>query len=1100
MLGPLEVLEGTKPVGLGGARQRAVLAYLLINRGEAVSVDRIVDALWGESPPATATKTVQVYVSRLRKLLGADALATRGHAYALIAEPDRVDADRFERLAAEGRERFAAGDARGAAERLQEALALWRGEPLADVAYESFAGSEASRLDDLRLAALEDRIDAELALARHGALVPELEALVKEHPTRERLRGQLMLALYRSGRQTDALEAYREGRTRLADELGLEPGPELQRLERAILSQDPELDRPSPPARLAAIRRGRGAPLVIAGGLLLLAAAVAAWIGLTGEDELAEPNSLAVIDPASNELETTVPTGVDPAEVDVDGKYVWVANRGDGTVSKVDAPSRTVVATRSPDSSVAGLAVGAGGVWIGDTRRQNLVRLDPDLQAGDRTVRVGPDELDVFGSFSANPVAVGEGAVWVGSGYGGLARVDPETLEMVDDVPVGNDPVALTTGAGAVWVVDQDDGTLARIDPRSANAVTWATQVGQSPAAVAVGEDAIWVASSQSDTVSRVDPENGAVTAAIPVGRHPTGVATGAGAVWVANSLDGTVSRIDPETNRVEATIAVGEAPRSVTFADDRVWVSVQSGEPQSPTPASSEEVARVLVQSDPGPTDPALDLDFTRQGATCARLYNYPDLPAPEGAQLVPEIAAGFPTVSAGGRRYEFRIRSGYRFSPPSGEPVTAASFARAIERTLDPRMGAYAGELMRDIVGARAYAAGRAGDITGLDARGDRLIIELTRPAGDLTARLAATYFCPVPPGTPVDPDGVDLLPSAGPYYLASRTPEQSYVLRRNPNYDGPRPQGLAEIRYDIGWSPDRALAEVEAGRADYVELDAFTADEPLSTADVAELDARIGPGSEASSASDPVFLTQPSLSTYQFVFNATRPPFDDVRLRRAVSYAIDRRALAEYTGFGDPARPTDQLLAPGIPGYEDTASYPLGGPDLERARRLAAGFSGPAVLYTCDFPDCARHAEILRSNLAAIGIALTVHRFPIGEMFERTETPGEPFDLVYSNWFADYVDPLNFLQVFDVDGQLGPLLDDPRVDRAFARAAPLRGDRRLAAYARLDRMLVEDVVPAVAFANGTVSHLLSSRMGCQVLHPVYDLDLAALCIEGE
>ena len=314
------------------------------------------------------------------------------HGYALIAEPDSVDADRFERLAEDGRERLAAGDARGAAERLQEALALWRGEPLADVAYESFARTETSRLEDLRLAALEDRIDAELALGNHAALVPELEALVKEHPTRERVRGQLMLALYRSGRQADALEAYREGRTRLADQLGLDPGPELQRLERAILSQDPELDRPSPPARLAAIRQGRGAPLVVAGGLLLLAAAVAAWIGLSGEADrdLAEPNSLAVIDPGSNEIEATVPTGVDPAEVDVDGKYVWVANRGDGTVSKVDAQSRTVVATRSPDSSVAGLAVGAGGVWIGDTRREHLVRMDPDLQAAERSVRVAP--------------------------------------------------------------------------------------------------------------------------------------------------------------------------------------------------------------------------------------------------------------------------------------------------------------------------------------------------------------------------------------------------------------------------------------------------------------------------------------------------------------------------------------------------------------------------------------------------------------------------------------------------------------------------------------------------------------------------------------
>ena len=770
MLGPLEVLEGKRPVGLAGARQRAVLTYLLIHRGEAVSVDRIVDALWGESPPATATKTVQVYVSRLRKLLGAEALVTRGGGYALVAGPDSVDADRFERLAGEGRELLAAGDAAGAAVRLREALDLWRGEALADFAYESFARTEATRLEELRLGALEDRIDAELALARHAALVPELEALVDEHPTRERLRGQLMLALYRSGRQADALEAYREGQVSLAEELGLEPGPELQRLERAILSQDPELDRPSPPARLAAIRRRRGAPLVVAGGMLLLAAAVAAWLALSDDAELAEPNSLAVIDPSSNELEATVPTGVDPAEAVAGGKYVWVANRGDDTVSKVDVKSRAVVATRSPDISVAGLAVGAGGVWVGDTRRQTLVRLDPDLQTAERTERVGPAEQDSFGSPVANPVAVGEGAVWAGRGYGSLARVNPRTVEIVDDVPVGNDPVAAATGAGAVWVVDYDDGTLARIEPRSANAVAWTTQVGQAPVAVALGEGAIWVASSQGDSVARVDPENGAVTAAIPVGRHPTGVATGAGAVWVANNLDGTVSRIDPNTNQVVATITVGEAPRGVAFAGDRVWVSIQSAEPSPPPTSSDAEVARVLTQSDPGPTDPALDLDFTRQGATCARLYNYPDRPAPEGATLVPEIAAGFPRVSPDGRRYEFRVRSGYRFSPPSGEPVTAASFSRAIQRTIDPRMGSYAGELMGDIVGAREFAAGRARDISGLEARGDRLIVELTEPAGDLTARLSATYFCPVPRGTPVDSDGVDALPSAGPYYVAS------------------------------------------------------------------------------------------------------------------------------------------------------------------------------------------------------------------------------------------------------------------------------------------------------------------------------------------
>jgi DNA-binding SARP family transcriptional activator len=195
ILGPLEVQADGRQLPLGGSRQRAVLAILLLHRGESVSVDRIADELWGERPPETAAKTIHVYVSRLRKALGEGVLVTRGGGYALeLAEGD-VDADRFGALAREGREALERGEAAGAAESLGEALELWRGPPLSDLAYESFAQAEIGRLEELRLGVLEDRIDADLALGRHTALVPELEALVDEHRERERLRGQLMLAL-----------------------------------------------------------------------------------------------------------------------------------------------------------------------------------------------------------------------------------------------------------------------------------------------------------------------------------------------------------------------------------------------------------------------------------------------------------------------------------------------------------------------------------------------------------------------------------------------------------------------------------------------------------------------------------------------------------------------------------------------------------------------------------------------------------------------------------------------------------------------------------------------------------------------------------------
>ena len=243
VLGPLEVGGDGGPVELGGVKQRSLLAMLLLHAGEAVSTDRLVDALWGASPPLRSGKSIQVYVSRLRKTLADDRLVTRPPGYVLHVEPAEFDLARFEQLVA---------DARGAppdtaSAKLTEALALWRGPPLADLAYEQFAQAEIARLDEMRLAAVEPRVEADLVLGRHAQLVAELETLVGGHPLRERFRYQLMLALYRSDRQADALEAYQAARRELSDGLGLEPSESLKQLEAAILRQEPELAPPAVP-------------------------------------------------------------------------------------------------------------------------------------------------------------------------------------------------------------------------------------------------------------------------------------------------------------------------------------------------------------------------------------------------------------------------------------------------------------------------------------------------------------------------------------------------------------------------------------------------------------------------------------------------------------------------------------------------------------------------------------------------------------------------------------------------------------------------------------------------------------------------------------
>jgi DNA-binding SARP family transcriptional activator len=262
ILGPLEVENNGRAVELGGARQRALLAILLLHRREVVSADRLIEDLYRGEPPATAAKSLQAHVSRLRRALTpAKRLHTRAGGYVLEVGADEVDADRLAQLLGEGRRALSADEPLVASESLDAALRLWRGSPLVDVAYETFAWDEIARLEELRLQCFEERLEADLKLGRHAAVVGELERLVTDHPARERLRAQLMVALYRCGRQAEALEEYQVARGALVEELGIEPGRPLRELHQAILRQDPALDlaplpEPAPePARSAFVGR-----------------------------------------------------------------------------------------------------------------------------------------------------------------------------------------------------------------------------------------------------------------------------------------------------------------------------------------------------------------------------------------------------------------------------------------------------------------------------------------------------------------------------------------------------------------------------------------------------------------------------------------------------------------------------------------------------------------------------------------------------------------------------------------------------------------------------------------------------------------------------
>src|SRR4051812_19349590 len=296
LLGLVEAVQDDRALPLGGAKPRALLAMLALHANAPVSADQLIEGLWGERPPATAQKLVQVLVSQLRKqLVGADAeIVTRGRGYELRVDPDHVDALRFERLLTSGQ----------SASNLREALALWRGPPLDDLADEPFAAPEARRLQDLWLGAREAAIDAALAEGRHAAVLGELDELVHEHPLRERLHALRMLALYRCGRQAEALEAFRDARSVLLGEVGLEPGPELRRLNDAVLRQDPSLDRPRAGPSWPGRARGRSRWLfAAAAAAIAVAVALVATQrgGSSGLGRISE-DATGVIDPGTGHI------------------------------------------------------------------------------------------------------------------------------------------------------------------------------------------------------------------------------------------------------------------------------------------------------------------------------------------------------------------------------------------------------------------------------------------------------------------------------------------------------------------------------------------------------------------------------------------------------------------------------------------------------------------------------------------------------------------------------------------------------------------------------------------------------------------------------
>ncbi len=571
-----------------------------MHANELIPRERLVEELWRDSPPRTVNAVLSVYLSRLRRFLadgtGRQLLLTEAAGYVLRVTPERLDARHFETLLERGRRELASGATEPAAVTLRDALALWRGPALADLAFEPFAQSEIARLEELRLTALEARIEADLALGRHGSLVAELDTLVAAHPYREGLRAQLMLALYRSGRQAEALETYRRARRAFSEELGIEPGPRLQELEGAILRHDSSLEAPrmkAPGTREEeSIETARQPPRFPSRGIIALAAALALAIvaalvaaarhssGGSLEPVVLAGDSVAVIDPGTNTIVGEIPVGDRPTGPAVGEGSVWVGNREDNTLLRIDPKSRDVARTIGLEVAPNDVEVGNGSVWVLSDRA--LLRVDPAINDVVETIPLPPAP----GAGRWRGLTDGANALFVWShAPGDVVRIDPATRSIVS-APSRDAVWGIAYGESALWVVTGWEGdTIERIDPKT-NSVVGTIPLGRigetygGPRSMVVGEGAIWVAFRAS--LWRIDSATKRFPGSVPLPlSEENSIATAEGAVWVANA-DGVVLRVDPNSQTVVETIRLGTLVYpagwdALAVGEGLIWVAVRS-------------------------------------------------------------------------------------------------------------------------------------------------------------------------------------------------------------------------------------------------------------------------------------------------------------------------------------------------------------------------------------------------------------------------------------------------------------------------------------------------------------------------------------------
>jgi ABC-type transport system substrate-binding protein/DNA-binding SARP family transcriptional activator/streptogramin lyase len=1091
VLGPLEVSGDRGPLPLGGRKQRLLLAALLLADGAAVSRDRLIDVLWGEAVPPSAAESLDTYVYRLRKLLGHDRLLRDAGGYRLRVEPGELDAERFEQLVARAGDAADGGDQAAAAAELSEALELWRGPIAAELLDNGSGVPQAQRLEEMRLSALESRVEAQLALGAGKELVPQLEQFVAEHPLRERLIGGLMLALYRAGRQTEALEVFQRARARLTEELGLEPGPGLHELQRRILQHDPTLGSPTFATRGGS--RHRSSRLVAVG--LVTAAVLAGVLALGSATDGRRPalprgaNGVVAISLSGDSLASA--TELTGTPVAISGGYgsVWAAEPGAGEVSRLDPVSGVVVDQVPVGGDPGSIVSGGGAIWVASSVAATVTRIDPTTETVTQTIQLP----------GANPgaIAYGAGRVWVADATAReLFEIDPATDMLQRAVPLGLQPSALLVAGDAIWVAGYSNASVEKLDLASGR-VLGRVHVGDGPAALAWQQGAVWVANRLDATVSRIDPRILAVSSTIPVESGPTALAADAGSVWVADEYSGTVERIDAMHDRVAAKYAVAASPVSLAVSAKLLSVGVaadgeshQGGTLVIVTPSVAGEGAGLTSSLiDPAIYSGADPPAFT--GLSYDSLVTFQKSPGTDGLRLVPDLAVSIPTPTDAGETYTFRIRPGIRYS--DGQPLRAEDFRRGIERLFRVRSIYSALFAGIDGAGACAQRPGSCDLSRGIETKNaaGTVAFHLVAPDPEFLFKLTEeAYAAPIPPGTPDREPASRTVAGTGPYQIAAVS--NTHVrFARNPYFrewsHAAQPAGNPDR---IVW---RSVASVQAGVSDTERghADWFWGQVPAAQYQQLELQ-------------DPAQVhSNPQFAVEFIPFNTHRPPFNDVRVRRALNYAIDRNAIARLYGGPSFAAPTCQTIAPGLPGYARYCPYTLDprgtgtytGPNLTAALRLVreSGTRGERV-DIWGSPDYGfippATTGYVAGVLRSLGYNVHVHLVPITSVNPQLNRRIQIS--VIGDWLASWPDPSAYLPAFfGCRGSNGNgYYCNPGLDRQMQRAERLEltdPGQAQAIWQSVDRRLTDAAVwvPTVTVRD---VELTSSRLHNYQYSPVW------------